>query len=46
MKTYITICIDVDLAEKIKKEKINKSSLINSYLRHYFEEMEEKHGTD
>mgnify|MGYP001603036012 CR=1 FL=1 len=36
MKTHINISIDVEVAELLKKEK-NKSLLINSYLRHYFE---------
>lgn len=35
MKTTINICIDVEIAELLKKEK-NVSGLINSYLVQYF----------
>lgn len=41
MKTTINICIDVDIAEKLKSEK-NVSSLINSYLRNYFMSFDER----
>jgi hypothetical protein len=36
MKTNITISIDTDVAEALKSEK-DKSSLVNSYLRSYFQ---------
>ena len=35
MKTHLNISIDVDVAQRLQKEK-NYSSLINSYLRNYF----------
>lgn len=36
MKRNITISIDEDVFTKLQLEK-HKSTLINSYLRHYFE---------
>jgi len=35
MKTQINVCIDVEVAKELKKEK-NVSFLINSYLKSYF----------
>ena len=35
MKTTVTLCLDIDVALMLSKEK-NKSALINSYLRQYY----------
>ncbi len=42
MKTNVTISIDIEVAIEFKKEK-NKSALINSYLKNYFE-LDKKDG--
>jgi hypothetical protein len=36
MKVHMNICVDADVAVKLRQEK-NISALINSYLRHFFE---------
>ena len=35
MKVHLTICVDIEVARKLREEK-NKSQLINSFLRKYF----------
>ncbi len=35
MKNYTTICLDIDIALKLRKKDINLSGLINNYLRNY-----------
>ncbi len=36
MKTSVTLSLDTEVAEELRKEK-DKNSLVNSYLRNYFE---------
>lgn len=35
VKGLTTFSLDIEVIEELKKEK-NKSNLVNSYLRHYF----------
>ncbi len=35
MKIHISVCVDVEIAKQLQKEK-NKSALINSLLKEHF----------
>jgi hypothetical protein len=44
MKVNKMICLDLDVAKELEKEK-NASALVNSYLRHYYN-LEKQNGKE